>query len=121
MSNTSFMNFLLDGPTNTGNIKQELAFMLFHYKDDNAKEICSCTRYIETVNPTQAKAEGHVASLSTALTRLGITVKNKTSVFKTEDRSALIGGGSDEASVNIGIHKGLKAHLQSMYPWLFWS
>ena len=120
-SNTPFFSFLLDGSTDAGNIEQELVFMLFCYKDDNAKEIRSCTRYIATVNPTRANAEGLIASLSTALTCLGITLDDKRSVLKAEGRPALIGGGSDGASVNIGVHKGLKAPLQSMYPWLFWS
>ena len=38
--------------------------------------------------------------------------------MKAEGRPALIGGGSDGASV---IHNSFKTHLQSMYPWLFWA
>ena len=33
----------------------------------------------------------------------------------------LVGGGTDGASVNIGIHNGMKAQLQSALPWLHWA
>ena len=42
-------------------------------------------------------------------------LEDKESVLKAEGRPALIGGGSDGASVNIGIHHSMKVHLQSMY------
>ncbi len=33
----------------------------------------------------------------------------------------LVGGGTDVASVNIGIHSGMWAQVQKTAPWLFWS
>ena len=120
-TSTLFFSFLLDGSTDAGNVEQELVFMLFCYKDDNAKEIRSCTRYLAVVNPAHTNAEGLVACLGRALERLGISLEDKESVLKVEGRPALIGGGSDGASVNIGVHNGMKAQLQSKYPWLFWA
>ena len=111
----------MDGSTDAGNLEQELVFMLFCYKDDDAKEIRSVTHYLAVVNPSHANTQGLLGCLGRALERLGITVEDKDSVLKAEGRPALVGGGSDRASVNIGIHTSMKAHLQSKYPWLFWA
>ena len=51
----------------TSNVEQEQVFMLFCYKDDNAKEIHSYTRYLAVVDPLHAKTEGLAACLGTAL------------------------------------------------------
>ena len=113
---------MVDGSTDSGNIEQELVFVLYSYKDDTAKEIRSCTRYLSVVSPTSSDTLGLVDCLGKALSeQLGISLEDKGSILGTECRPVLIGGASDGASVNIGIHSSLKAHLQSKYPWLFWA
>ena len=122
LSSNPFFSFLVDGSTDSGNIEQELVFVLYSYKDDTAKEIRSCTRYLSVVSPTSSDTLGLVDCLGKALSeQLGISLEDKGSILGTECRPVLIGGASDGASVNIGIHSSLKAHLQSKYPWLFWA
>ena len=41
--------------------------------------------------------------------RLDITIQQKESVLNTECRPVLVGGGTDGASVNVGIHSGMKS------------
>ncbi len=38
-----------------------------------------------------------------------------------EGKPALVGGGTDGASVNVGIHNGMKACMQETLPWLHWA
>ena len=76
-SSTSFFSFLIDGSTDAGNVEQELVFMLFGYKDNNAKEIRSCIPYLAVVDPLHANTEGLVPCLGTALERLGIVLEDK--------------------------------------------
>ena len=122
ISSTPFFSFLVDGSTDSANIEQELVFVLYSFKDDIAKEIRSCTRYLSVVSPTSSDTLGLVACLGKAFdAQLGISLEDKGSVLGTECRPVLVGGASDGASVNIGIHSSLKAHLQSKYPWLFWA
>ena len=33
----------------------------------------------------------------------------------------LVGGGTNGASVHVGVHTGLKAQMQQALPWLYWS
>ena len=37
------------------------------------------------------------------------------------DKPVLIGGGTDGASVNVGIHSGMKTKMQEVIPWLSWA
>ena len=37
------------------------------------------------------------------------------------DKPVLVGGGTDGASVNVGIHNGMKARMQETLPWLYWA
>ena len=122
LSSTPFFSFLVDGSTDAANIEQELVLVLYSCKDDIAKEIRSCTRYLSVVSPTSADTLGLVACLGKAFdAQLGIVLEDKESVLGTECRPVLVGGASDGASVNIGRRCSLKAHLQSKYPWLFWA
>ena len=112
-----FFSFLMDGSTDAGNKEQELVLVLFCIKDDEAQEIRSCTRYLSVGNPAQTNAEGLIDCLGDALGRLGIDLHQRDTVMKVQDRSALVGGGTDGASVNIGFHNGMKARMQSTFPW----
>ena len=50
-----------------GNTEVELILVLFSEKDDVAREIRSCTRYLAVVNPTHSNADGLIDSLGEAL------------------------------------------------------
>lgn len=121
LSDVRFFSFLMDGSTDAGNKEQELVLVLFCSKDDEAQEIRSCTRYLSVGNPAQSNAEGLIDCLGGALRRLGIDLHQKDTVVKVRGRPALVGGGTDGASVNIGLHNGMKAQMQSKFPWLFWA
>jgi hypothetical protein len=109
----------MDGSTDAGNLEQELVLIVYCVKDEAAQQMNSCTRYLTVVNPEKGTADGLVDCLEKALQRLAIDMKGE-EVFG-EGRPALVGGGTDGASVNIGSHTGMKARLQSMFPWLFWA
>ena len=49
--------------------------------------------------------------------RFDIDVCHKDSVLNTEGKPVLIGGGTDGASVNVGVHNGMKAQMQETLPW----
>ena len=119
LSSTKFVSFLMDGSTDAGNMEQELVLVVFCVKDEAAQQIRSCTRYLAVISPERGTAEGLVDCLGEALKRLGIDMKDE-DIF-SEGRPALVGGGTDGASVNIGSHSGMKAHLESVFPWLFWA
>ena len=55
-----------------------------------------------------------------ALGQHGINPQCKDSVLKAEDKPVLVGGGMDGASVNVGVHNGMKEQMQATPPWLFW-
>ena len=78
LSSNPFFSFLVDGSTDSGNIEQELVFVLCSYKDDTAKEIHSRTRYLSVVSPTSSDTLWLVNCLGKALSeQLGISLKTK--------------------------------------------
>ena len=121
LNGTKFFSFMVDGSTDAGNVEQELVFVLYCYIDHKSRQISSCTRYLGVVSPESANTEGILKCLDTALDRVGISLQDKKSVLNSKDRPALVGCGTDGASVNIGVHHSVKAHLQSKYNWLFWA
>ena len=119
-SESPFFSFLIDGTTDSGNIEDELIVVLYCKKDDIAKEIKSCARYLSVVTPDKANTEGLVKCVKKAMTRLKIDDVLDSDVVLSS-KPILIGGGSDGASVNIGQHHSMKAQLQEGLNWLFWS
>jgi hypothetical protein len=120
-SQVNFFSFLMDGSTDAGTKEQEMIFILYCSQDDEAKEIRSCTRYLALLNPARSTAEGLIDCLDSALKRLSIDIHQKDGVLKADCRPVLVGGGTDGASVNIGIHRGMKTQMQDILPWLFWA
>lgn len=49
------------------------------------------------------------------------TLMFKESVLNTEARPILVGGGTDGASVSVGVHNGMRAIMQEKLPWLYWA
>ena len=47
--------------------------------------------------------------------------KDKESVLNTEARPVLISGGTDGASVNVGVHIGMRAIMPDTLLWLYWA
>ena len=121
LSQVNFFSFLMDGSTDAGNIEQEMIFVLHCKRDDKAKMMRSHTRYFAILNPTCSTADGLIDCLSGALERLDIDVSQKESVLNAECRPVLIGGGTDGASVNVGVHSGMKVKIQGTLPWLYWA
>ena len=102
------------------NVENELVILLYSKCDDEAKEMKSCVRYWDIVQPAQSNPDGLVASLCEAMKSLGIEdVTDGAVVLATASKLPLLIGGG--ASVNVGIHNGMKQKMQSIIPWLFWS
>jgi hypothetical protein len=110
----------MDGTTDSGNLENELVVVQFCWRDETAKEIKSCARYLSVVNPNRADTDGLVNCLREPMERVGITdFLDKTAVLGA--KPTLIGGGTDGASVNIGQHKSIKEKFQRALLWMFWS
>lgn len=77
LSGISFVSFLLDGSTDTGNVEQELVFVQYFYKDDSARQIFSYARGLAVVSPESADNEEILACLDRALYRVGISKTNR--------------------------------------------
>ena len=58
------------------------------------------------LNPSQSNTDGVINCLGDAL-QLGIDPRCKDSVSKAEDVQVFVGGGTDGASVNVGVHNGM--------------
>ena len=120
--NSKFFSFLMDGSTDSGNLEVELVLVVFCVKDDSSCEKQARTRYLAVVKPTRGDADGLLLGLGEALSRIGIEdIHSPNSIFGVDKMPVLIGAGTDDASVNVGAHGGMKGKLQSDLPWLFWS
>ena len=72
LSNSHYFSFLMDGTTDSGKVEDELVVVLHCKKDDVAKEIKACARYLSVVTPNKAGTNGLVDCLKEALKRLTI-------------------------------------------------
>ena len=107
----------MDGSTEADNKEQELVFVIFCHRDAVAQKISHTI-----LNPATGSSEGLVNCLRSAFDeRLDIDISQKDTVLNTESRPFLVGCGTDGASVNVGVHNGMKAQMQATLPWLFWS
>ena len=50
---TNFLSFLMDGSTDSGNLEQDVVFVVFWKKDSETQQICPVTRYLAVVTPNQ--------------------------------------------------------------------
>ena len=69
------------------------------------------------MNPTQGNADGLIECLGRALRRLGLEDVCDRKGLLGRSGPVLVGGGTDGASVNVGVHNGMKGQLQSALPW----
>ena len=112
----------MDGTTDPGNQEDELFVVLYCFKDDEAQEITAHTRYLSVHTPQKADATGLISCVNDALQVFGIgDVLNKDSVLCVEKSPGLVSGGTDGASVNVGVHTGMMGQMQRALPWLYWS
>ena len=119
MVSNNFFSFLIDGSTDSGNTEQELVLVIFCEKDEARQEIKSHTHYLAIVSPEKTSSDGLVDCLDKALERIGCHIKEgEDAVLTTESGPILVGGCTDGASVDIGVHTGMKAQLQSKFSWL---
>ena len=89
-------------------------------KDQSTQEIKSRTRYLVVVSPETTSSDGLVDCLAKALEQIGCHIKQgEDAVLTTESGPILVGGHTDGASVNIGVHTRIKT--QSKFSWLFWG
>lgn len=91
---------------------QEMIFVLHCKRNVKAKVIRSRTCFLAILNPTRSTAESLVDCLSDALEQLDVEICEKESALNADDRPVLIGGGTDGASVTIGVYSGVKAQMQ---------
>ena len=111
-SGTLFFSFLMDGTTDAGNQEDELIVLLYCSKDATTQEITPCTRYWSIHSPGKVDAIGLLSCVSEALQFMGVeNVLDKDSVLGVEGKAVLVGGGTGGASVNVGVHTGLKAQM----------
>lgn len=121
IAKTNFISFMMDGSTDSANKEEELIFLAFCNRNAKTQEVKSQTRFLAIVNPDSSNAEGLVNCLQGAITeRLGIDISQKDSVLSSTGKPVIVGGGTDGASVNVGIHNGMKAKMQATLPWLHW-
>ena len=112
----------MDGSTDAENIEQELVLISFCRKDDSARKVRSCTKLLSLLSPEKADADGFLKCLSNALQPLGVTdVLDQANVIGVSGKPVLVGGGTDDASVNVAHHSGMRGKMQSVLPWLMWS
>lgn len=108
----------MDGTTDLGKIEDELVVAFYCQKDNVAREIKSCARYVSVVTPKKGDADGLVNCLREALKRLGIEdVLDRDCVLGKQP--VLVGGGTDGASVNVSQYNGMKGQMQRALLWLF--
>ena len=73
-------------------------------------------------NPAHiTSTEGLTDCLGHALGRLGMDLHQRDTALKVQDRPALVGGGTDGTSGQHWRPYGMKAQVQSTFPWLFWA
>ena len=95
-------------------------FLSLCEKDEVRQEIKSHTRYLAIVSPEKTSSDSLFDCLDKALERIGCLIKEcEDAVLTTESGPILLGGCTDGASVNIRVHTGMKAQLQSKLSWLF--
>ena len=73
------------------------------------------------LNPSQSNTDRVINCLGDALGQLGIDPRCKDTVSKAKDVHVFVGGGTDGASVNVGVRNGMKAQMQATLSWLFWT
>lgn len=77
------------------------------------------TRYLALVQPSRANTDGLLLSLGHALVCMGINdlqcsdLQCSDQVLKVDGKPVLVGAGTDGASVNVGVHGGLRGKFRS--------
>ena len=123
LSSKKFYSFLMDGSTDSAKIEQELIVILTFVKDDVVEEVRSHARFFALSSPESADAHGLVKCLSQALSPVicGDDVLEQENVLGNDTKPALVGGGTDGASVNVGEQNGMRGMMLRASPWLMWS
>ena len=108
-----FYSILIDGPTDSGNIDNELILLVWFDINGPDEEVHTLINYFKICCPTNTSGEGLYEKLEQALGSLGVKEINEGSCSK------LIGMGTDGASANIA-GRGLKGLMERKLPWLYW-
>ena len=114
-----FFSFMLHHSTSAVNKGSAVVFLHCLFKNDLAKEINCYCRYLNVVNLTNTYESEMVTCLRVSLGRLGINTLSKDETLRAANLPTLVGGSSNRADDKDD--KGMKAEMQSTFPWLFWS
>ena len=66
-TNVHFFSFLMDGTTGVSKTENKAVVILYCKKDEFAKQMQSCTRYLAVANPNKTDADGHLQYLEEVL------------------------------------------------------
>ena len=72
LSLLNYVSFLMDGTTDAGRVEDELIIIVYCLKDENVKEIRSCTRIISVEAPKKVEATGLIKCLENGLQVIGM-------------------------------------------------
>ena len=111
-----FFSFILHHATSKG---YAIVFVQCMVKNDVAKEISCYCRYLNVMNLTDTYESEMATCLGVSLGRLGVNMLSKDEALNAANRPIVVAGSSDGASNEDD--QGMKAEIQSTFPWLYWS
>ena len=114
-----FISFILHHATSTESKGHAIVFVQCLVKNDVAKEIGCCCRYLNVINLTSTYESEMATCLGVSLGRLGINIRSKDEALNAANRPIVVAGSSDGASNEDD--RGMKEEIQSTFPWLYWS
>lgn len=113
-----FFSFILHHSTSEGSSGDAVVFIQCLIKNDLAKEISCYCRYLNVANLKDTHSSV-VTYLQVSLGQLGVNIFSRDNVLNATNRAVLVGGSSDKTDDKDD--QGVKAEMQSTFPWLFWS
>lgn len=114
-----FFSFILHHTTSAESKGHAIIFVQCMVKNDMAKEISCYCRYLNVMNLTDTYESEMATCLGVSLGRLGVNVLSKDEALNAANRPIVVAGSSDGASNEDD--RGMKAEIQSTFPWLYWS
>ena len=108
----SSTSFLMKGSTNKGKVENKVIVNQYCKVDEVVEEVRSFSKFLRVVGPVKADTDGLIKCLGEGLKGMGtMDILNSKNVLGVEGHPVLIGGGTDEATVNISDHNRMKGNL----------
>ena len=110
----------MDVTTDVSKTEDEAIVILYYKKDEFAKQIQSCTRYLAVANPNKADADSLLQCLEEVLKYPTDTIHyicDHSKVLGT--KPLLVRGGTYGASVNLAQHTSIRSKLQNYLPGIY--